>query len=93
MKVRDLLSMDVCVDMAADYDERLWIAFDGPCRLTEIGEDVFEKALDLKVKFTGAIDAVVICKDEKEAEIARYLFESFAGYCTDDEWRLWFEEV
>lgn len=93
MKVRDLLAMDICVDVADDYDERLWIAFDGACRLTEIGEDVFKEALDLEVKLTTSNDALILCQNAKEAEIAKELFESLAGYCTEDEWELWFEGV
>lgn len=93
MKVRELLNMDVCIDVADDYDERLWIAFDGAISLTEIGMDVFREALDLKVKLTTSSDALILCKNAKEAEVAKELFESLAGYCTEDEWELWFEEV
>lgn len=93
MKVRDLLAMDVCVDVADDYDERLWIAFDGAVSLTEIGGDVFKEALDLEVKLTTPSDALVICRNAREAETVKELFESLAGYCTEDEWELWFEEV
>lgn len=93
MKVKDLLAMDICVDVADDYDERLWIAFDGAVNLTEIGVDVFKEALDLEVKLTTPSDALILCKNAKEAEIAKELFESLAGYCTEDEWELWFKEV
>lgn len=79
MKVKDLLAMDICVDVA--------------CSLTEIGMDVFKEALDLEVKLTTPSDVLILCKDSKEAEIARELFESLAGYCTENEWELWFEEV
>lgn len=93
MKVKDLLAMEICVDVADDYDERLWIAFDGTCSLTEIGMDVFGEALDLEVKLTTPSDALIICRNAKEAEAAKELFESLAGYCAEDEWELWFEEV
>lgn len=96
-KVADLLSMEIDIDVVDDYDERLWIAFCGAVNLTEIGKDVFANALELPIKITAigtpCENAVVHCENSKQAREAAYLFESLAGYCTEDEWELWFEEV
>lgn len=63
VKVRDLIEQEICVDVVDDVCEELYIAMDGPIRLTEDGEKKFSEVLDYGVKlhFNGR-DIVEISK-------------------------------
>lgn len=104
MKVKDLLKMEVDIDVYDNYVEELGIAFCGPMGLTEEGAAHFETALNLdcELKNNGK-DIVCIVNVEDEffpeqltefyLEKAKELFESLAGYCAADDYDKWFEEV
>lgn len=92
--VGDLLKKDIDIDVYDDVCEELSIAFCGPLHLTVDGYAQFSGALDLPVEFFG--DHAIVHVDgpgnswRKRLEVALDLFESAAGYCTDDEYRRWF---
>lgn len=93
--VRDLLAMDIDIDVCDDVCESLYIAFCGPMKLTAQGEEEFAYALDLEVKIGS--DCAVVCVDHPEEREwrrnlreAKHLFESAAGLCSADDWDEWF---
>ena len=89
MTVKDLLGQEICVDVYDNYDERLGIAFDGPIYLTEEGEKEFNKILNAEIdKFDD--NAIVDTPNEERAELAKRLFNSLAGYCSEENWNKWF---
>ncbi len=99
MKVRDLLKMEICVDVVDDVTEELYIAFDGPQELTRIGKMKFALALDLEVEPSRDPGLWIVKVDDDDERIwkrrlnnARDLFEGMAGFCTVDEYELWFTE-
>ena len=49
MKVKDLIAEDIDIDVIDDYDERCWIAKCGAYKLTDAGEQMFHKVLDIDV--------------------------------------------
>lgn len=96
MKVRDLIKMDVDIDVYDDYDERLGIAYCYGYKLTEEGEKQFGNALKLDVEikdgFGGAV-ALVHCTRGREAQWAKDFFESLAGWCSCKDFDKWFKEI
>lgn len=101
MKVKDLLEMEICIDVYDNVCEELGIAFDGPMELTEAGKQKFVEVLEYDVSLhnNGAdVVAIVDVDDEDEDEFerklakAKELFEGMAGWCTVDEWNEWFKE-
>lgn len=99
MTVRDLLKMEICVDVVDDVTEDLYIAFDGPQALTPEGEKEFALALDLEVRPGADSGLYVICVDDEDDRTwkrrlrnAAKLFEGMAGYCSVPEYKLWFKE-
>lgn len=99
MKVKDLLEMEVGVDVYDDVCEELAIAFDGPQPLTEAGKKKFAEVLEYNVMFhNNGSDVVCIVAvddpDEKKCmrrlRKAKEFFESVAGYCAADDWNKWF---
>lgn len=100
MKVKDLLEMEISVDVYDNVCEELAIAFEGPMELTEAGLKKFAEVLEYDVTFSNSrniINAIVDVDDEDEDEFerklakAKELFESMAGWCTVDEWKEWFK--
>lgn len=51
--VKDLLSLEISIDVVDDVTDDLWIAFDGPITLTEAGKRRFASVLDLPVVVPG----------------------------------------
>lgn len=100
MKVRDLLEMDVSIDVYDNVCDELAIAFEGPMELTEAGLKKFGEVLEYRVYLHDngvATVAIVDVDDSDEGEFerklaaAKELFESMAGWCTVEEGKLWFE--
>lgn len=91
MKVKNLLDLDIDIDIYDDYDERCGIAFCGSVELTKEGKAKFKDALSLSITIYNMETAIVHCKGREEAEAAAELFNSLAGYCTTEEWDTWFE--
>lgn len=101
MKVKDLLEMELSVDVYDNVCEELAIAFEGPMELTEAGLEKFSEVLEYDVSLNNNgsfINAIVDVDDEDEAEFerklvrAKELFESLAGWCTMEEGKLWFKD-
>lgn len=102
MKVRDLLSMDVDIDVYDDVCEELGIAFCGAYELTDEAKEHFAEALDYEVEFhnNGASIVAIVHVDDPDEDVwesrlekAIELFYSLAGYCAADDYDKWFREV
>lgn len=101
MKVRDLLPMEIDIDVYDNVCDDIGIAFCGPMELTEAGKEHFEEVLDYPVtlrKYSGDIVAIVIVDNpgkgwEKRLNKAKDFFYSLAGYCDCDDYDKWFREV
>jgi len=102
MKVRDLLEMEIDIDVYDNVCEEIGIAFCGPMELTPEGEKEFGKALNLDVEIveTGDYKVAIVDVDDKNAYFwrdklneAKALFYALAGYCSSKNFDKWFEEV
>lgn len=98
MKVKDLLKMNIDIDVVDDYCEDLWIAFCGAYELTEDGIEHFAQALEYPVELNSRV--AIVCVDDPEEKVARKqlrkakeLFYSLAGYCSEEDYNKWFIEV
>lgn len=96
IKVKDLLDQEVCIDVYDDVCEELAIAFDGPQELTEAGKEHFAEVLEFPISLGE--DCIIVHVDDEDEDVflkklyqAKELFESLAGFCTEDEWNLWFK--
>ena len=102
MKVKDLLPMEIDVDVYDNVCEELAICFCGPIELTEAGKARFAEVLEYDCKlycsrFDGNCAVInVDDPDEKvmmhKLEQAQRFFVSAAGYCADEDFSLWFVE-
>lgn len=96
MKVKDLIQMDVDIDVYDNVCEELGIAFCGALHLTEKGKRKFVDVLEYDVTLTnngGYIVAIVDVDGENwktKLRNAKEFFESAAGYCTTEEYDEWF---
>ncbi len=98
MKVKDLLKMDIDVDVYDDVCESLAIAFCGPQPLTEEGKKEFSEVLALPVILDRSFAACTVEIDDPDEKTwkrrlrkAKKLFESAAGYCAAEDWDKWFQ--
>ena len=99
MTIRDLIQMEIDIDVYDDVCEELSIAFCGPQPLTEEGKKKFADIMDYPVKISnssyGTI-AVVNIDDPDEKVWTRRLakakkfFDSAAGYCACSDYDRWF---
>ena len=94
MKVKDLLEMEVSVDVYDDVCEELAIAFEGPQPLTEAGKVKFADVLEYGVELDDGV-AIVNCDAADDAWEGRLrkameFFEAAAGWCTAEDWDKWF---
>lgn len=93
MKLRDILPMDIDMDVFDDYDERCGYAFVGPMKLTDAGQKRFAKALDLQIDITDD-NIIVSCEDNpKNAKAVLDFILCAAGYCDYEQYERWFEDV
>lgn len=97
MKVRDLLSLEIDIDVADEVTDDLYIAFCGPMELTDEGKAHFADVLDFEVSFHR--DIVIVHVDdpvesvwEANLDKAKELFEGMAGYCSCSDYDRWFKE-
>ena len=100
MTVKDLLPMEIDVDVVDDVCEELYIAFCGPVKLTEEGQKHFADALEIEVKPTYDSDLWLVCVDDADEsvwkhrlKVAKQFFRSAAGYCADSDFKKWFSDV
>lgn len=96
MKVKDLLPMEIDIDVYDDVCEELGIAFCGPMRLTPEGERQFAEVLNYEIKiqtFGGMMNAIVQIDGDgwkKRLKKAIEFFHSAAGYCSCEDYDKWF---
>lgn len=102
MKVKDLLEMEIDIDVYDNVCEELAIAFCGAIKLTEEGGRHFANVLEYDVKilensFLGDVAIVNVDDEEgiwqKKLEGAKELFYSLAGYCSSTDYERWFIDV
>lgn len=101
MKVKDLLTMDIEIDVYDDVCEELAICFCAPQELTEEGMKHFAEVLEYEIDIdtTGDFDTAVVHVDgddgngwKKRLRKAEEFFYSAAGYCADTDYQKWFKE-
>ena len=103
MKVRELLKMDIDIDVYDNVTEELAVAFCGPMELTEAGLRRFGEVLDYSVELAkdkGSYIYAIVAVDDPEdedgweckLELAKELFESMAGLCSATDYELWFKD-
>lgn len=101
MTVRELLGMEIDIDVIDDVCEELYICFCGPMKLTPEGAERFSDVLDYPVSMLNYTDcsyAVVHIDDpddhvwQEKLHKAKEFFEADAGYCSDSDYDKWFCE-
>lgn len=96
MKVRDLISQEIDIDVYDDVCEELGIAFCGPMALTAAGEAEFAEVMDYEISITNDYAIVHVDAPEgvwqKKLKKAKRFFNSAAGYCADVDYKNWFKE-
>ena len=99
MKVKDLLKLDIDVDVIDDICDALEIAFVGPKTLTDEGKEEFKDVLEYEVKLNKEYGYCVIpCDNDpdikwsKKLKRATALFTALAGYCYEKDYNKWFKE-
>ena len=97
MKVKDLLPMEIDIDVYDDVCEEIAIAFCGPVVLTDEGRKVFAEALELPITIDDRLNIVTVHVDDADEKTwkrnlreAKRFFESAAGYCADSDFEKWF---
>ena len=103
--VRDLIGMDIDIDVYDDVCEDLAIAFIGPMELTKVGEKEFAEVLDYGFEHCAAnkygddAEYILIQCDDPDEKVwkqrvrnARRFFYAAAGYCREEEYKRWFKE-
>ena len=98
MTIKDLIQMEIDIDVYDDVCEELSIAFCGPQKLTAEGEKKFAGIMDYKVSLTGGSYPVAIVNvDDPDEKIwtkklakAKEFFDAAAGYCTCSDYDRWF---
>lgn len=97
MKVKDLLTMDVDIDVLDNICDALEIAFVGPAKLTDEGLKEFADVLEYEVKMHEEYGYCIIpCDDDSNIKWqtklrrAKELFSALAGYCSTTDYDKWF---
>lgn len=97
MKVKDLLVMDIDIDVIDDICDQLEIAFVGPAKLTTEGLSVFGDVLEYEIALNEECGyCVVKCGDDpnvkwsQKLKKANELFCALAGYCSEKDYDMWF---
>ena len=97
MTVRDLIKMEIDMDVYDDYTEELGVCFCGPMELTEIGKEKFSEVLDYELTLgDGCLIVNVDAGDdddetERRLAVASEFFEAAAGYCPMSDYDAWFK--
>lgn len=99
MTIRDLIAMEIDIDVYDDVCEELGIAFCGPAVLTEEGRKEFADIMDYHVTFNRDCSTAVVHVDDPDDAVwkhrlyrAKLFFDSAAGYCPVDEYERWFAD-
>ena len=104
MKLKELLKLDIDVDVSDDYADQFYdgdrcfdsiIAFVGPCKLTEAGQERYKNIMDLDVDVdeSTAIVHIPENEDEKMEEMEKEVmlfFYAVAGYMSEDLYEEYF---
>ena len=99
MTIKDLIQMDIDIDVYDDVCEELGIAFCGPQPLTPEGQEHFKEVMEYNVSIhnNGCETIALVCIDDPETKIwkkrlrkAIEFFESAAGYCACSDYDKWF---
>jgi len=106
MKVRELLTKELDIDVYDNVCEELGIAFCGPMALTKEGEQEFAEVMEYDVEVIEPNEAIyqyswvgIVDVDGEEGEWqkklkkAKKLFHGLAGYCSTEDYDRWFKEV
>ena len=94
--IRELLKVEIDIDVYDSLTEELGIAFCGPIQLTEAGIEKFGDLLDFRVEITKnkyVFQALVDAQNTKEVRRLCELFESMAGYCSESDYNKWFQDA
>lgn len=96
MKIKDIISQPVCIDVYDDVCEELAIAFDGPMALTDCGRKEFSDVLEYEITLHGDYAIVHVDDDDEkvwEHRLARAIafFHAMAGYCSVTDYDRWFD--
>ena len=102
MTIRDLIQMEIDIDVYDDVCEELAIAFCGPQALTDVGEKEFADIMDYQVMINlhsyGDMPAAIIQVDDPDEAVwqerlekAKRFFDSAAGYCPCSDYDRWFK--
>lgn len=97
MKVRDLIKLDIDLDITTNIYDDPYCAFVGPQPITRYGESYWEDVLNLECEISDeAPVAVIIIPEGEEAEEIndgiKEFFSSCAGYCSIPDYQSWFGE-
>jgi len=99
MKVKDLIKMDIDIDVYDNVCDDIGIAFCGPLEVTEEGMIEFDTALNLEIELRDDI-CIVNVEDEFFPDLwkfnlknAKSFFWCAAGYCSDKDWNRWFRFI
>ena len=99
MTIRELITLDIDIDVCNDVTDDWEIAFVGPVTLTEAGKNYFAEVLDIECvveEEKGYPTVTTVLVDgpawEHKNRIAEEFFQTAAGYCADSDYRRWFEE-
>ena len=101
MKVRDLIALEIDIDVYDDVCEELGIAMCGPVVLTPEGQEHFAEVMDYEVTINNGsyMTATVHVDDDEDKVWKRRLkkaiefFHSAAGYCSCDDYDKWFKDI
>ena len=102
MKVKDLLKMEVDIDVYDDVCEELGIAFCGAIELTDEAKIHFAEALEYDVDIRNGWEypVCIVHVDDEDSKVwkhklkkAEELFYSLAGYCDADDYDRWFKSA
>ena len=104
MKVRDILEQEIDIDVYDNVCDDIGIAFCGPMKLTQKGEERFADVMEYKIRLVNCggslVCIVVVDEDDPEGKLwkkrlkkAKEFFWSAAGYCSCDNFEAWFEEL
>ena len=107
MKLKELLKLNTTVDVSDDYADQFedggrWfdsiIAFVGPCKLTEAGQEKYKDIMDLDVDVDDNYAIVHIPKDEDDEKMEQMekdvmlFFYAAAGYMSESLYKEYFDD-
>lgn len=102
MKIKDLLSREIDVDIFNDYLDADVPAFCGPQELTKAGMEHYKEVLDLEIELDSRPEpkwAEIKLDNYSEKEATRLFnaayvfFADAAGYCSVTKYKKYFKEA